>query len=77
MKYIKEVFSSRIRELRKKYGYSQEELAERSGIEYKHVQRLESKKPCDVKLSTMEKLAKAFKIPVSELLDLKQKYIKK
>jgi transcriptional regulator with XRE-family HTH domain len=77
MKYIKEVFSSRIRELRKKYGYSQEELAERSGIEYKHVQRLESKKPCDVKLSTVEKLAKAFKIPVSELLDLKQKHTKK
>ncbi|MFH1421489.1 MAG: helix-turn-helix transcriptional regulator [Planctomycetota bacterium] len=63
-------FSERLRKLRKEYGYTQQELAELAEIEYKHIQRLESKKPCDVKLSTIEKLAKAFKITLAELLKL-------
>ncbi len=62
-------FSRRIRRLREEYGYSQERLAELSGLEYKHIQRLESKRPCDVKLSTLERLSKAFKISISDLLD--------
>ncbi len=63
-------FSRRIRQLREEYGYTQDQLAEMSGIEYKHIQRLESKRPCDVKLSTIESLARAFKIPISTLLDI-------
>jgi len=43
-------------------------LAELAGLEYKHIQRLEGNHPCDVKLTTLEKLAKAFKIPLSKLL---------
>jgi transcriptional regulator with XRE-family HTH domain len=66
---IKAKLSSRIRQLRRKYGYSQQELSELAELEYKHIQRLESKRPCDVKLSTLEKLAKAFKISPSKLLD--------
>ena len=68
---IKVRFSRRLRRLRQKSGYTQQELAELADIEYKHVQRLESKKPCDIKLSTLQKLAKAFKIPLTKLLDFK------
>ena len=68
---IKVKFSGRLRRLRKKYGYTQGKLSELSDIEYKHIQRLESRNPCDVKLSTLEKLAKAFNIPLSKLLDFK------
>ena len=68
-KNIKVSYSKRLRQLRKKYGYTQQKLAELANIEYKHIQRLESKKPCDVKLSTLEKIAKAFNIPLSKLLN--------
>lgn len=61
----------RIRELRKKCGYSQEKLAEISGIDYKHIQLLESNKPSATKITTIEKLAKAFKISPPKLLDFK------
>lgn len=66
---IKKVFSKRLRQLRLKYGYTQQKLCELADIEYKHIQRLESNKPCDVKLSTVEKLAKAFDISISKLLN--------
>jgi len=68
---IKVNYGKRLRQLRKKCGYTQQKLAELANIEYKHIQRLEGKNPCDVKLSTLEKLAKAFGIPISKLLDFK------
>jgi transcriptional regulator with XRE-family HTH domain len=66
---VKYRFSERLRNLRKREGLSQQELSELSNIEYKHIQRLESKRPCDVKLSTLEKLASAFKMSLSRLLN--------
>ena len=60
--------AKRIRELRRKRGITQEKLSELSGIDYKHIQLLESKKPPAAKLDTIEKLAKAFKIKPSKLL---------
>ena len=68
---IKARLSDRIRQLRQKHGYSQQKLAELAEIEYKHIQRLESQKPCDVKLSTLEKLAKALKVSLPKLLSFK------
>jgi transcriptional regulator with XRE-family HTH domain len=65
---IKLILSKKLHSLRQKYGYTQQQLAELANIEYKHIQRLESKRPCDVKLTTLEKLAKAFKIPLYKLL---------
>jgi len=61
-------FSKRLRELRKKHGLTQQKLAELANMDYKHIQRLEGKRPTDVKLETIEKLAKAFKISCSKLL---------
>lgn len=60
--------SYRIRELRKKYNLTQAKLSEITGIEYRHIQRLESNKPSEAKISTLEKLAKAFKMSLSEFL---------
>ena len=61
-------FAKRLRELREKCGYTQEKLAELSGVDYKHIQLLESKDPPAAKLDTIEKLAKAFKLDPSKLL---------
>jgi transcriptional regulator with XRE-family HTH domain len=58
----------RIRELRKKKGWTQDRLSEIANIDYKHIQLLESKNPPYPKLDTLEKLAKAFKIKPAELL---------
>lgn len=66
---IRVSYSQRLRQLRKKRGYTQQELAERAEIEYKHIQRLESKRPCDPKLSTLKKIARAFDISLPELLN--------
>ncbi|NQT28661.1 MAG: helix-turn-helix transcriptional regulator [Candidatus Omnitrophica bacterium] len=66
---IKIKFSERLRQLRQKYGYTQQQLSELADIEYKHIQRLESKRPCDIKISTLKKLAGAFNISLSKLMD--------
>ena len=67
---IRHKLSKRIRQLRCERGLTQEELSDRAGIDYKHIQRLEGQDPCDVRLSTLEKLAKGLKVNLSELVDL-------
>ena len=62
-------FAKRLRQLRKRCGLTQQDLAELSDLDYKHIQRLESRFPTDVKLQTIEKLARAFKISCSKLLN--------
>ena len=68
---IRYKFGSKIRGLRKQNGWTQEELADRAEIAYKHVQRLEGKTPSPVKIDTIEKLASAFKVPAWKLLQFK------
>ena len=65
---IQKKLAQRLRELRKEHGFTQEKLAELAGIDYKHIQLLESTDPPAAKLDTLEKLAKAFKTSPSELL---------
>lgn len=65
---IRARLSKRLKELRNKHKITQEKLSELSGIDYKHIQLLESKKAPAPKLDTIEKLAKAFKITPSELI---------
>lgn len=60
--------AKKLRKLRKKFGYTQEELAGLAGIDYKHFQRLEGKSPTAAKIDTLEKLAKAFNMTCAELL---------
>ena len=59
----------RLKDLRKKKKLTQEKLADLAGLEYKYIQRLESKKPSSPTLNTLEKLVKAFYIRISKLID--------
>jgi len=64
-------FGKRLKDLRKKKKITQEELAYLADLEYKYIQRLESKKPSSPTLNTLEKLAKAFNTTVSKLVNFK------
>jgi len=71
-KNIRIKFARRLRELRLKRNWTQEELAEFADLAYRHIQRLESaKNPPPAKIDTIEKIAKAFKITPSKLIDFK------
>ena len=61
-------FANRLKQLRRRHHLTQEKLAELAEISEKHVQRLESQQPCGVRLVTLERIAKAFRISLSELL---------
>jgi transcriptional regulator with XRE-family HTH domain len=66
-------FAKRLRALRWQCGWTQEELAERADLAYRHVQRLESlKNPPPAKIDTLEKLAHAFKVSPEKLLAFEQ-----
>jgi transcriptional regulator with XRE-family HTH domain len=65
-------FGARIVLLRREREWTQEQLAEHSGISVPHLSHLENGKrePC---LLTMEKLAKAFRVDLAELMGGLQK----
>ena len=68
-KEIRLRFAKRLRQLRERKGWTQEDLAEYADMAVRQVQYLESKNPSPAKIDTIEKLAKAFKISCSKLLD--------
>jgi transcriptional regulator with XRE-family HTH domain len=57
----------RIRELRERHKWTQEQLAEKAGISRGFLARLETARH-DPKLSTLEKSAKALDVDVAKLL---------
>jgi transcriptional regulator with XRE-family HTH domain len=60
-----------LRDLRLKKKWTQEQLAEYADLAYRHVQRLESTSNTPpAKIDTLEKIAKAFGITISQLLKL-------
>lgn len=59
--------AKRIKELRIERGWTQEEAAKRCGIKYKYYQEHEGSNPRDIRLSTMEKIAKGFSIELADL----------
>ncbi len=63
--------TKRIKEIRKKRKFTQEEVAEKSGIKYKYYQEMESSNPRDIKFSTLEKIAKGLGVPLSQLFKFK------
>lgn len=65
---IRRKLGRKIKELREKYFYTQEELSEIADIDYKYIQRIEGKKPPALKIDTIEKLAKALKVKPYNLL---------
>ena len=62
-----ETMAMRLKTLRKARGMSQEALAERADISRTYLARLETARQ-DPTLSTLEKLAKALKVPIEKLL---------
>lgn len=61
-------FSETLKLVRKSKGYTQEQLAERSGIDYKYLQKLESKNPSSPTLSVLEKLSHGLGITLTEFI---------
>ncbi len=71
-KDIRVRFANHLRGLRERKRYSVSELAKRSGVSRQHIRDLELDVPQKrVTIITLEKLAKGLKIPVWELLRLK------
>jgi len=66
---IRTSLGKKIKELRNKRKLTQEELAYETGIDYKYLQRIEGKTPPNIKIETIEKLAKALNVKPAKLLD--------
>ena len=58
----------RLKQLRKEQGLTQEQFAENTGISYKYYQAVEAGRKRDLRLSTLERLAKAYGIEAWQLL---------
>ena len=63
------MISARVKQLRNKRGWTQEELAIKAGISRVSVARIEAGMRKNPDLSTRKKLAKAFKVNIIKLLD--------
>ena len=61
--------AQKLKKLRTKQGLTQEQTAEKAGIQIRYYQKLESKSPYAVRITTLEKLAIAFKTTPSKLLN--------
>ena len=62
---------ARIKTVRESLGLSQEAFAERAGMTYKYYQHVEAGRKRDIRLSTLQKLAKACGLDLGELLDFR------
>ena len=65
---INNKFSKALKSIRKSKGLTQEQMAERSDIDYKYLQKLEGKTPSSPTLSELEKLSRGLEISLSELI---------
>jgi len=61
------ILQANLKRLRQARGWTQQEVAEKSGLEYKYYQRVEAGHWPGLQLRTVDKLAKAFKVEVAEL----------
>lgn len=62
----------RIRQLRKRHGLTQDELATRAGISTKYLQNLEGKEPKRASIDTLEGLADGFEMPLWKFLKFEE-----
>lgn len=68
---IRTLFAKRLKQLRVESGYSISELAAKAGISRQHIRELElTDNRKRVTITSLERLAKAFEIPVSKFLEL-------
>jgi len=57
-----------IKKLRERHGYTQERFAEKAGFSYKYYQALEAGRKRNLRLSTVDRLAKAYGLDAYQLL---------
>ena len=62
------LLAQRLKRLRQAAGFTQEGVAERAGISYKHYQSIEALRKQDPKLSTIAQLAQVYELEPWELL---------
>lgn len=67
---IKIKLGKQIKKLRSRKKFTQEKLADAAEIDYKYLQTIEGKNPPNVKIETLERIAKALNVSLSGLLDL-------
>ncbi|MBI2634733.1 helix-turn-helix transcriptional regulator [Candidatus Peregrinibacteria bacterium] len=67
MNNIQIKFGQRVREIRKQKGFSQEELATKSGLHRTYISDIE-RGDRNVSLKNVEKIAKALRVPIGNLL---------
>ena len=65
---ITKQLGERVKSLRKEKELTQEELAGKSGISLKYIQRIEGKKPPNLGIVKLQELAKGFGIEPWQLL---------
>lgn len=68
MDKITQDFSKTLKQLRAEKNLTQEELAQRSGVDYKYLQKLEGLDPSSPTLSTLNKLSKGLGISLVEFI---------
>jgi transcriptional regulator with XRE-family HTH domain len=62
-----------VKELRKKMSWSQQKLAEKSGLSYNAITKIEQNVATHPTIQTMTKLADAFNVSIDELVGRKTK----
>lgn len=67
------MLAKRLKELRKKSGWSQQKLAEKSGLSYNTITKIEQGAATLLTIQTIIKIADAFGISIDELIARKIK----
>jgi transcriptional regulator with XRE-family HTH domain len=65
------MIAKRLKELRKKVGWSQQKLAEKAGLSYNTITKIEQGAATKPTIQTMIKIADAFQISIDELVGRK------
>lgn len=63
------ILSHNLRRLRKEQGLTQEQLAERAGVTYRHYQQIEAEDRPGLQVATVERLARALHVEIAALFD--------
>ena len=65
------MIAKRLKELRKRTGWSQQKLAEKAGLSYNTITKIEQGAATKPTIQTMIKIADAFQISIDELVGRK------
>mgnify|MGYP000639799784 CR=1 FL=1 len=69
MKDIKKIAGQNIRRFRIKKGLTQVELADKAGITYKYLQKIEGKNPPNLKIDTIAKISSTLGVDFAKIVN--------